>query len=378
VYPVPGALRARVVGTKMQVSILQRQNLALQTSLSCKKRELKDVQHELEQSTSRLRIRETAISVMDRQWMELEQQVARVLAQLNEPVPLPEVASSVLQQLVAPAPLAPGDLEEQLSARCTRMREQHGRLVQAVRALRAVHVAAQPAGGDLERTSTEVDAAATRLQAEHDELARALALAKDQLALAQTAELDLKARLEQSQTEIDKGIKELNRERQRASLETAAAPAARPGSASGDASNSGAAAVDATRSGGAGGADAAALAELREELDASKRLVRRDLSNERPQLATPPCTWYPAPPRRSPPRAGGAAPRRAARYASAGGGAAREYRRGARARERRADAGSSQPGADADANTAARGAGATVGGQDAARGRRRRAAAAPP
>ena len=153
----------------MQVSILQRQNLALQTSLSCKKRELKDVQHELEQSTSRLRIRETAISVMDRQWMELEQQVARVLAQLNEPVPLPEVASSVLQQLVAPAPLAPGDLEEQLSARCTRMREQHGRLVQAVRALRAVHVAAQPAGGDLERTSTEVDAAATRLQAEHDE-----------------------------------------------------------------------------------------------------------------------------------------------------------------------------------------------------------------
>ena len=365
-------------GHKMQVSILQRQNLALQTSLSCKKRELKDVQHELEQSTSRLRIRETAISVMDRQWMELEQQVARVLAQLNEPVPLPEVASSVLQQLVAPAPLAPGDLEEQLSARCTRMREQHGRLVQAVRALRAVHVAAQPAGGDLERTSTEVDAAATRLQAEHDELARALALAKDQLALAQTAELDLKARLEQSQTEIDKGIKELNRERQRASLETAAAPAARPGSASGDASSSGAAAVDATRSGGAGGADAAALAELREELDASKRLVRRDLSNERPQLATPPCTWYPAPPRRSPPRAGGAAPRRAARYASAGGGAAREYRRGARARERRADAGSSQPGADADANTAARGAGATVGGQDAARGRRRRAAAAPP
>ena len=107
----------------MQVSILQRQNLALQTSLSCKKRELKDVQHELEQSTSRLRIRETAISVMDRQWMELEQQVARVLAQLNEPVPLPEVASSVLQQLVAPAPLAPGDLEEQLSARCTRMRD---------------------------------------------------------------------------------------------------------------------------------------------------------------------------------------------------------------------------------------------------------------
>ena len=59
--------------------------------------------------------------------MELEQQVARVLAQLNEPVPLPEVASSVLQQLVAPAPLAPGDLEEQLSARCTRMREQHGK-----------------------------------------------------------------------------------------------------------------------------------------------------------------------------------------------------------------------------------------------------------
>ena len=102
-------------GHKMQVSILQRQNLALQTSLSCKKRELKDVQHELEQSTSRLRIRETAISVMDRQWMELEQQVARVLAQLNEPVPLPEVASSVLQQLVAPAPLAPISLSHRLS-----------------------------------------------------------------------------------------------------------------------------------------------------------------------------------------------------------------------------------------------------------------------
>lgn len=319
-------------GHKMQVSILQRQNLALQTSLSCKKRELKDVQHELEQSTSRLRIRETAISVMDRQWMELEQQVARVLAQLNEPVPLPEVASSVLQQLVAPAPLAPGDLEEQLSARCTRMREQHGRLVQAVRALRAVHVAAQPAGGDLERTSTEVDAAATRLQAEHDELARALALAKDQLALAQTAELDLKARLEQSQTEIDKGIKELNRERQRASLETAAAPAARPGSASGDASNSGAAAVDATRSGGAGGADAAALAELREELDASKRLVRRDLSNERPQLATPPCTWYPAPPRRSP-----SASRRSSASASCKI-RKRRWRRSARVSTRRARA----------------------------------------
>ena len=67
----------------MQVSILQRQNLALQTSLSCKKRELKDVQHELEQSTSRLRIRETAISVMDRQWMELEQQVAGLRAVLQ-------------------------------------------------------------------------------------------------------------------------------------------------------------------------------------------------------------------------------------------------------------------------------------------------------
>ena len=157
---------------------------------------------------------------MDRQWMELEPW--RGCRAAERAGPAPRSGEQRAQQLVAPARWLRAT-REQLSAMHTDA-EQHGRLVggagAAGRARRGATGRWRP-----ERTSTEVDAAATRLQAEHDELARALALAKDQLALAQTAELDLKARLEQSQTEIDKGIQELSRERRRR-LGTAAAPAA--------------------------------------------------------------------------------------------------------------------------------------------------------
>jgi DNA repair exonuclease SbcCD ATPase subunit len=100
----------------MNATVLQRQNLNLQTSLDQKRRDLEELQQKLERTEKRLLTQENAISVLDRHWEQTEQQATALLARVQDD----EVAAAdgapggLLGQLSAPKPLTPGELDAQL------------------------------------------------------------------------------------------------------------------------------------------------------------------------------------------------------------------------------------------------------------------------
>jgi hypothetical protein len=102
--------------SSMNATVLQRQNLNLQTSLDQKRRDLEELQQKLERTEKRLLTQENAISVLDRHWEQTEQQATALLARVQDD----EVAAAdgapggLLGQLSAPKPLTPGELDAQL------------------------------------------------------------------------------------------------------------------------------------------------------------------------------------------------------------------------------------------------------------------------
>ena len=102
--------------SSMNATVLQRQNLNLQTSLEQKRRDLDELRQKLERTEKRLLTQDNAISVLDRHWEQTEQQATALLARVQDD----EVAAAdgapggLLGQLSAPKPLTPGELDAQL------------------------------------------------------------------------------------------------------------------------------------------------------------------------------------------------------------------------------------------------------------------------
>jgi len=166
-------------------------------------RGLADTQRQLRTVQSTLAGRDNSLSVFDRQWAQLEVQLALLLSRLDG-VPVRTAPSAVpgaalLRQLCTQvAPLVQeATVEDALQARCARMQELGSALIE--RALSGEGPNAEPA-------------AAPDAPAEMATLNAELALLHDRCARAEATTQEVSARLVASNEQLDKATKDLHRE----------------------------------------------------------------------------------------------------------------------------------------------------------------------
>lgn len=252
--------------------MLQRQNTALQSSLQQARRALSDTEQQLKTAQATLEARDNTMSVYERQWARLEEQLVLLLAQLEGAPPsgaasgAPRLSSSfagaICERLCTRvAPLAAGAVVDgAVDSRCDRMLEIGRALVDKVRA-------AEPAPGGADTDAAISDFAAARV-----ELSAKVELLEERQARSEASAGELAARLAAANDQLDKLTKELNREKLKRATEAPAAPAGSGGIGGGGSSSKAEAAGAADASGAAGAAgsaaaSAAALAEAKEAKD---------------------------------------------------------------------------------------------------------------
>ena len=231
---------------------------------------------QLQTATTTLATRDESLSIFDRQWAQLEEQLTLLVGRLDGTAPPPAETSSSngllrLSTPVAPLVVGAAAADAALQARCSRMQELGRTLVE--RALGSSSTAAAANGGALE--------------AERHELSAKVALLDDRCARAEASVATLTERIAAANEQADKAVKALNRERfKRTGVEDGCAASAAPAAAAkpdleAAATAASAAAATAASGGGAdaGGATAAAAAaEAKAELEASRQQGQQWLS----------------------------------------------------------------------------------------------------
>lgn len=255
----------------MAASILLRKNAALAGSLKQVKQRLEDAESKLNAAQATLGDRDNTLSVFERHWAQLEEQLALVLAGLDGAAPREVAAegsngSDAALKLVTPVqPLTAGaPVDSALSQRCERML-QLGRSV--VSALQAAKDGAGSTGGA---------SLAAWLQSERSALSSELALRSHECERLKTSLSDAESRAAAANHMADKATRELTRERARAALAppaAAAAAAAAPVAAASAASATGGSGGDAA----VAGAAAAAAEEAKQEAEAQRELAEKRL-----------------------------------------------------------------------------------------------------
>ena len=250
--------------------MLQRQNGNLQTALQKARRAGADAEVQLATASSSLAARENSLSVYERQWVQLEEQLSLLLASVDGSAPAAG-ADGLLQLGTAVSPLATDSaaLDGQLSSRVARMQQLTKSLVA---------VAAGAANGNCE-------ALAAKLQSERGPLSAQVKLLSDQCKKQEREVKELRSRLSTANESLDGITKELNRlkfkpqgddeeseaakEEAKVEVKTAEAPAAAAAASSGE-QNGG--------NGGGGGVSKEVEAELRGDLEAANKLAESRLS----------------------------------------------------------------------------------------------------
>ena len=188
----------------MTSTMLQRQNINLQSALLRVRRELKASAEQLATASSTLSERENALSVFERQWASLEEQLTLALESLGGTAaaaagaPPPDKALLQLCTPVAPFDAAAAT-DAALQARCARMVE----IGQAL-----ARVVAASGGGDAATL-------AARLSEERAPLSAEMGLLRQRLAKSEASLGDTTSRLQAAVEELDAATKALQRERLR-------------------------------------------------------------------------------------------------------------------------------------------------------------------
>ena len=178
---------------QMSVQFLLRKNAALVASVSSTKRQLGDAEARERAAQVLLDSRDNALSVYERQWAQLEEQLALLLASLEGASPREATAEpgaggdSALLQLFTPvSPLEPdAKLEAPLQARTARMVEIGRAIVTAIASAKAGAGSTVPT--DPNAPSSGGDALAQRLQVERAALTAEARRLRDQAAKAEAA-----------------------------------------------------------------------------------------------------------------------------------------------------------------------------------------------
>ena len=268
--------RRELADTKMQV----RTDNEARSTLSCLRRAahtlaclpLAPCPPQLEYATAKLATRDNSLSIFNRQWAQLEEQLALLLGRLDGR-PLPPAAGpssgglAALSTPVAPLVADAAAADEALQARCARMQDLGRMLVE------------RTLGGGGSATAAaapDVDA----LESERNGLRARLELFEDRCARAEAMVTELTERAGAAAAEADRAVKALHRDRfQKEYSGTASAPAtgAKP-----EGEQAASAVATAATAGGGGGVEtvgaSAALAEVMAELEASQQQAQQWLA----------------------------------------------------------------------------------------------------
>jgi chromosome segregation ATPase len=155
----------------MTSAMLQRQNVNLQASLAQTRQRLNESEAQLRTASGALAAREQSLSVFQRQWEQLETQLALSLASLGADVPAvsgeaPAAAQEALLRMATPVEALAGaidDVDAAVQARCARMLEMGKSLAGPLAAARAGGGGGAGGGG---AEAAEAAPLVARLQAE--------------------------------------------------------------------------------------------------------------------------------------------------------------------------------------------------------------------
>ena len=185
----------------MNLETLKRQNTSLSTALQISKRSLVESASKLESATQLLAQRDDAISVLDRHWQQLDEQLAALAARGaaagdggEKPPPPPPAAPAlitVLEQLCTPEALGAGALDANLTTRCARTTEC---LQRAARAL----TASTPSEAEAQR---HLEATLAQVESERSKLGGEMRAARDKCTQAERQRDELRGELERCQVD---------------------------------------------------------------------------------------------------------------------------------------------------------------------------------
>lgn len=243
-----GGSAATVVHGTMTSTMLQRQNVNMQSSLSSARRRVASLEAQLEATGSTLASREETLSTFERQWLQLEEHLTLLLPSTDE-----------VDTLAVGTPVAPltvgASIDEALKTRCDRM-------LSMTKAL----LACASSGG--------APAALSERLLERAPLAAEVARLTHVVQRLETSLKDKGAELDDANRQTDQATRLLDRQRLEAANAALAAPPSAPAPPPASAAPASATPASAQASAGGGGA---AEAALKSELEAVTRRADQHL-----------------------------------------------------------------------------------------------------